>query len=90
MLHVKILNPLARAHRPAPSLYMRHTYRELLRYVPVRWSRLQCRISGAYYRRVTFPVQVYIAFGRPREFRPRLPWWRGFVYRWLRSTGWRR
>jgi len=70
---------------------MTHTlHRELLRYVGIRWQRLQGRISGLYFHRVTYPVQVWLAFGRPSEFRPQLPWWQPFVYRWLVITGWYR
>lgn len=69
---------------------MTHTYTELLRYVAIRWQRLQGRISALYFYRVTYPVQVWSAVGRLPEFRPRLPWWQPFVYRWLVITGWYR
>ena len=54
----------------------------------VRWQRLQSRISGFYYQRVTVPVQFWVACGRPPGFRPRLPWWQPYVFAWLSVTGW--
>lgn len=70
-------------------MVMTHTpHRELLRYVRIHWLRLQSRISGAYFQRVTQPLQFWHALGRPAEFTPRLPWWQPFVWRWLVITGW--
>ena len=56
--------------------------------VGVRWQRLQGRIAGHYFVRVTQPLQWWVAFGRPPEFRPSLPWWQPFVWHWLHITGW--
>src|SRR5512137_2741864 len=56
--------------------------------VGVRWERFQCRVAGFYYRRVSLPVQWWVACGRPPQFRPRLPWWQPFVWRWLVLPGW--
>jgi hypothetical protein len=75
---------------PCCAKLMTHTYTELLRYVGVRWLRVQSSISGLYHRRVTVPVQLWLACGRPPQFRPRLPWWQPFVYRWLVITRWYR
>ena len=58
--------------------------------VGIRWQRLQCRISGFYFHRVTEPLQLWVACGQPAEFTPRLPWWPPFVWRWLVLTGWAR
>ena len=56
--------------------------------VGVRWQRFQCRVAALYYQRVTVSVQFWVAAGRPAQFRPQLPWWRPFVWRWLVITGW--
>ena len=78
-----------RARDLCSGLVMTHTpHRELLRYVRIHWLRLQSRISGAYFQRVTFPVQCWVACGRLPQFRPSLPWWQPFVWRWLVITGW--
>ena len=59
--------------------------------VCVRWQRLQGRVAGFYFQRVTLPVQFWRACGCPSQFPPpRLPWWQPFVLAWLRLTGWRR
>jgi hypothetical protein len=58
--------------------------------VGVRWQRLQCAVASRYYQRVTLPVQWWVACGRREQFRPQLPWWQPFVYRWLVITGWQR
>ena len=55
--------------------------------VGIRWERLQGRVLGLYFRRVTSPVRVWVACGCPEEFRPRLPWWQPFVWRWLVVSG---
>jgi hypothetical protein len=52
-------------------------------------ERFQGRISGWYYWRVEVPVRFWQACGRPVQFVPRLPWWSGLVYRYLRVTRWR-
>jgi hypothetical protein len=49
---------------------------------------LQSRISGAYFQRVTFPLQCWVACGRLPQFRPSLPWWQPFIWRYLVLTGW--
>ncbi len=56
--------------------------------VGIRWQRLQCRISRFYYQRFTVPQQFWRACGCPSGFRPRVPWWQPFVWRWLVVTGW--
>jgi len=48
------------------------------------------RGNRRYYQRVTVPVQFWVVLGGPEQFRPQLPWWQPFVYRWLVITGWRR
>ncbi len=58
--------------------------------VGVRWVRFQCGLSGLYFRRVSYPVRVWVAAGRPAAFRPSLPWWHSFVFGWLRFSGWLR
>jgi len=55
-----------------------------------RWERFQCRVARFYFLRVTSPVEVWVALGRPRQFRPRLPWWQPLVFAWLRLSGWLR
>ena len=57
--------------------------------VGVRWQRLQSRISGFYFRRVTQPVLFWRACGC-MSVRPSLPWWQPFVWQWLVLTGWSR
>jgi hypothetical protein len=51
----------------------------------LRW---QSAVSGLYFRRVTQPLQLWHALGRPSSWRPQLPWWQPFVWRWLVITGW--
>ena len=58
--------------------------------VRAAWLRWQSRVSGLYYRRVTEPVQLWLALGRPAEFRPHLPWWQPLIWRYLSITGWAR
>ena len=58
--------------------------------VGVRWQRFQCRVAALYFQRVSLPVQWWVACGRPPQFRPRLPWWQPFVWRWLVLSGWLR
>jgi hypothetical protein len=58
-------------------------------HVRAAWLRWQSQVSGLYYRRVTEPVQLWRAVGRLPEFRPQLPWWQPFVWRYLVLTGWR-
>ena len=67
---------------------MAHTHTELLRYVRIHWSRWQSRVAALYAQRVTQPVQLWVALGRPAQFRPQLPWWQPFIWRWLVITGW--
>ena len=55
--------------------------------VRVRWERFQGSVRGLYFRRVTFPVRIWRACGCPEQFRPRLPWWQPFVWRWLVISG---
>jgi hypothetical protein len=51
------------------------------------WQRWQSAVGRLYYRRVTQPVRLWLACGRPPEFRPQLPWWQPFVWRYLSLTG---
>lgn len=69
---------------------MTHTPRELLRFVRIHWLRWQCAVASLYFQRVTFPVQSWVACGRPPQFAPRIPWWQPFVWHWLHITGWLR
>ena len=69
---------------------MTHTPTELLRFVRSHWQRWQCMVAALYFRRVTYPVQVWLAFGQPPQFRPQLPWWQSFVWHYLHITGWLR
>src|SRR5512135_2910506 len=57
--------------------------------VGVRWERFQCRVAAFYFQRVSLPVQFWRPAGCPPQFRPRLPWWQPFVWRWLVLSGWR-
>jgi hypothetical protein len=59
-------------------------------HVVIRWHRWQSAVSGLYYRRVTLPVTFWLACGSPAAFRPSLPWWQPFVFRYLHLTGWLR
>ena len=52
-----------------------------------RWERLQGCICRFYFQRVTLPVRFWVACGSPEQFRPRLPWWQPFVWRWLVISG---
>jgi hypothetical protein len=65
-------------------------YRELLRYVRTRWLRWQCAVAALYFRRVTYPLQAWVACGRLEGFTPVLPWWQPFVWFYLVITGWAR
>ena len=58
--------------------------------VGIRWSRWQCRVAAFYFQRVTLPLQWWVGCGRPPQFRPQLPWWQPFVWRYLCLTGWLR
>jgi len=70
-------------------MVMTHTpHAELLRYVRRRWERWQCAVAARYFQRVTLPLQFWRALGAPVQFRPALPWWQPFVWRWLVVTGW--
>ena len=51
--------------------------------VGIRWQRFQGPILALYFRRVTEPVRIWRAFGCPSSWRPQLPWWQPFVWRWL-------
>jgi hypothetical protein len=76
------------------EIVMRHTrhYSRAARrwylLVGIRWQRWQSVVSGLYYRRVTLPVQFWVACGQPVGFRPALPWWQPFVFGYLSVTGW--
>ena len=78
-----VLGALREMVMRAPSTYTRVT-----RQVAIRWERLQGRIAGFYFQRVTQPWQFWYALGCPSECRPRIQWWQPFVYRWLVLTGW--
>jgi len=54
------------------------------------WQRFQCGVAARYFQRVTLPLQFWRALGAPSQFRPALPWWQPFVWRWLVVTGWLR
>ena len=69
---------------------MTHTYTDLLRSVRSPWLRCQGAISALYFQRVTLPQQLWRACGRPPQFRPSVPWWQPFVWRWLVLSGWLR
>ena len=51
------------------------------------WQRWQSAVAALYARRVTLPVQLWLACGRPAAFRPQLPWWQPLVYSYLSLTG---
>jgi hypothetical protein len=73
--------------------HTRHSSRAARRWhilVGVRWQRWQSRVAALYYRRVTLPVQLWVACGQPSQFRPQLPWWQPFVFSYLGITGWAR
>jgi hypothetical protein len=55
--------------------------------VGVRWQRFQGRWCGLYFQRVTLPVRFWRACGCPAQWRPRLPWWQPFLWRWLVLSG---
>jgi hypothetical protein len=78
-----VLGALREMVMRAPS-----THTRAARQVAIRWQRLQSRIAGLYFQRVTQPLQLWHAFGCPSQFRPSLPWWQQFVYSWLVVTGW--
>jgi hypothetical protein len=71
----------------AHTTYRRATRRWHL-LVGVRWLRWQSSVSGFYFRGVTQPWQWWVAAGSLPQWRPRLPWWQPFVYRYLVITGW--
>src|SRR5439155_7858265 len=52
-------------------------------WVGIRWERFQGPILALYFHRVTEPVRFWRACGCPPQWRPRLPWWHSFVWRWL-------
>ena len=52
-------------------------------WVGCHWQRLQGRVCALYFRRVTYPVRIWRACGCPPQFRPSIPWWQPFVWRWL-------
>ena len=56
--------------------------------VGIRWQRFQSRLSGLYYQRVTYAYRIWRAVDYDPMYRPSPPWWSGFLYRWLRVTGW--
>ena len=58
--------------------------------VGVRWQWFQCRVAAFHFQRVSLPMQFWRACGFPSQFRPRLPWWLPFVWRWLVLSGWLR
>ena len=58
--------------------------------VGIRWLRWQSRLAGCYFQRVTLPLRWWHALGCPPQFRPQLPWWQPFVWRWLVLSGWQR
>jgi len=74
----------------AACVELTHTYTELLRYVRSHWLRWQSAVASLYHQRVTLPVRFWVACGRPPQFRPQLPWWHSFVWRYLVITGMRR
>ena len=55
--------------------------------VGVRWQRFQSSLAALYHRRVTYPVQVWRAFGAVWLLRPVIPWWQPLLYSWLHATG---
>ncbi len=81
---------LSHAIMPTSQQVMTHTYRELLRYVRSRWYRWQGAVAAFYFQRVTLPARWWRACGCPVQFRPQLPWWQPFVWRYLCLTGWLR
>lgn len=50
-------------------------------------SQLQQRLLTHYYHHITLPFHFWRAMGRPPQFRPHLPWWQPFAWRWLSITG---
>ena len=56
--------------------------------VGIRWERWQCAFAARYYQRVTLPLQFWHALGCPSSWRPQLPWWQPFVWRYLVLTDW--
>ena len=80
-----------RARGLCSGMVMTHTpHRELLRYVRIHWLRWQCAVAALYFRRVTYPAQVWLACGQPEQWRPQLPWWQSLVWHYLHITGWLR
>ena len=56
--------------------------------VGIRWERFQGALAGAYFRRVTVPLQWWHACGEALGMQLRLPWWQPLVWHWLVITGW--
>ena len=50
-------------------------------------ERVRGRVAGLYFRRVTLPSRLWLAAGRPPQFRPLLPWWHHLVLVLLRVLG---
>ena len=50
-------------------------------------AQLQQQLLTTYFRRVTEPCIFWRACGCPPQFRPSLPWWQPFAWRWLSLTG---
>jgi hypothetical protein len=53
----------------------------------LRLERVRGRVAGLYFRRVTLPSRLWLAAGRPPQFRPLLPWWHHLALVLLRSLG---
>jgi hypothetical protein len=71
--------------------HTRHSIRATshrLSLVGVYWQRWQSAVAALYVRRVTQPVQLWLACGRPAAFQPQLPWWQPFVSSYLSVTDW--
>ena len=61
---------------------------QFLRWSGSPWRSLRQRVCGLYQRRVSSPVLLWELQGCPSQSVPRLPWWHGFLWRFIAVCGW--
>ncbi len=101
-LSVRVGPPTSHRHPPATAFFLFVSKKKVMKQIKKiqwqvrwywfllvggRWERFQGRICRFYFQRVTLPVRFWRACGCPPQFRPSIPWWQPFVWRWLVVSG---
>jgi hypothetical protein len=51
------------------------------------WRRLQARLLSLYLVRVRRSARLWVALGRPAQWKPVIPWWHQLLFSWLVFSG---